>query len=407
MNPALLGMVWRNLIVNLRRTLLTVAAIAIGLAALIFLWGFSDGLKRNIVQNFQATIIGSLEIHREGFFKHPELRRHIEQPEEVITALETTGVDQWTRRLFTFALATSDENSVGLMLLGLDPDTEPRVTSIADKVTEGRFLKRDDAYGCVLGATTARMLGVDLGDSIVLMTYDRYGVPTAEEFTLTGIITSGEMGIDRGMALAPLATVQDMLDMQGRITSITVRLPQLKLEVTTAGLREQLAGQGYEVMRWYDMYPMVMEWMSLSDGFHYVFLGVVLLIVLAGVLNTMLLSMLERTRELGMLMALGMKRYQIGELVSLESLVIGLMGTAAGTLLGVVAVWIVREVGIDLSILLGSTTRFYVDPVIRTQLNTDHLLFSSMAALATTLLAGVYPALRAATLEPVAAIRHG
>ena len=359
------------------------------------------------MQNFQATIIGSLEIHREGFFKHPELRRHIEQPEEVIKALEATGVDQWTRRLFTFALATTDENSVGLMLLGLNPDTEPRVTSIADKVTEGRFLKRDDAYGCVLGATTARMLGVGLGDPIVFMTYDRYGVPTAEEFTLTGIITSGEMGIDRGMALASLATVQDMLDMQGRITSITVRLPPPKLEAITAGLREQLAGQGYEVMRWYDMYPMVMEWMSLSDGFHYVFLGVVLLIVLAGVLNTMLLSMLERTRELGMLMALGMKRYQIGELVSLESLVIGLMGTAAGTLLGVVAVWIVREVGIDLSILLGSTTRFYVDPVIRTQLNTDHLLFSSMAALATTLLAGVYPALKAATLEPVAAIRHG
>ncbi|MEN8129693.1 MAG: ABC transporter permease [Pseudomonadota bacterium] len=407
MNRALFRMVWRNLSGNLRRTLLTVSAVAIGLAAMIFLWGFSDGLQSNMAQNFQETLVGSLEIQHQGFFRHPELQRHIQHPDELITALEDSGVGHWTQRLFTFALAAGENTSLGLMLLGIDPSTEPRVTHIAEKITEGRFFTDQQAHECVLGATTARNLGARIGDPIVLMSYDRYGTPAVEEFTLTGIITSGELGIDRGLVLAPLATVQEMLEMQGRITGITVRLADKELAKTAKALQELLAGREYDVLRWDEMFPAVKEWMSLSDAFHYIFLTVVLLIVLAGVVNTVLLSMLERTRELGVMMALGTKRYQIGALVALESLVIGLLGIATGTLLGITTVLLVGRVGIDLSLLMGSTTRFYVDPIIHTRLDIHHLWYSCLAALVTTLLAGIYPALKAAQLEPVEAIRHG
>jgi len=402
----LFAVAWRNLALNLGRTLLTVTAIAMGLAALVFLWGFSEGLQRNMLRNFQDTIVGSAQVHRLDFFKHPELARHIARPAQVVAALEVQGVERWSQRLDTFALAAGPDTSAGVMLMGMDPVRERRVTRLADKVTEGRFLATEDDYTCILGATTARNLGVSLGDPVVLMAYDRFGVLAAEEFALVGIVTSGEIGIDRGMVIVPLKAAQEFLEMKGRVTSIPLRVPNERLEEVTEALRAALADQDYDVLRWYDMFPVMKEWMDVSDGFHFVFLGIVLFIVLAGVLNTVLLSMLERTREFGMLMALGMRQEQIGALVSLESLLMGLLGIAVGTGLGIALVLAASHVGIDLSVLMGPTERFYVDPVIRPSLSVEHLLLTVATVFLTSLLAGFYPAWRAARLEPVEAIRR-
>jgi ABC-type lipoprotein release transport system permease subunit len=405
-SSALFIAAWRNLSRNPRRTALTVAVIAIGLAAMIFLWSFSRGLQGNMLRNFQDAIVGSLQVHRGDFFRHPELSKHIERPEEVAGAVETAGEQRWTWRLETFALAAGPETSAGTLLIGVDPGREPRVTRLAEKVTEGRFFTAGDDRACILGASMARNLKVGLGDPVVLMSHDRFGVLAAERFTLVGIITSGELGIDQGLVLAPLPAVQEMLEMHGRVTSVPVRVPTRRLEQTVATLREALADRGYEVLRWSDMFPVTREWVSLSDGFHYVFLGIVLFIVLAGVLNTVLASMLERTRELGVLMAIGMRQRQVGALVSLESLMLGVLGTAAGTALGVALVLVAGRVGIDLSAWLGSTTRFYVDPVIRAELGVDHLLLCVATVFNAALFAGIYPAWRASRLEPAEAMRR-
>jgi ABC-type lipoprotein release transport system permease subunit len=405
-NDTLVVAAWRNVSRNVRRTVLTVAAIAIGLAAMIFLWSFSKGLQSSMLRNLQDTVVGSLQVHRGDFFVHPELAKHIERPEEVTRVLAERGQEHWTWRLETFALAAGPDTSSGTLLMGVDARREPRVTRLAEKVTEGRFFGPEDDYVCIMGAAMARNLRLRLGDPVALVTYDRFGALAAEQFRLVGIITSGELGIDEGLVLAPLAAVQEMLDMQGRVTSIAIRVPPDELEQTVLGLEGALDAKGYEVMRWSDMFPVMQEWVSLSDGFHYVFLGIVLLIVLAGVLNTVLLSMLERTREFGILMALGMRQQQVGALVSLESLLLGLMGTAAGTLLGVGLALVAARVGVDLSLLLGSTSRFYVDPVIRAELSADHVMFSVATVFNATLFAGLYPAWRASRLEPVEAMRR-
>ncbi len=406
MNRAMLAMAVRNLVRHPRRTTLTLLAIAIGLSALIFLWGFSDGLHRNMIHNFQSTIIGSLEVHRAGFFKHPDLARHIDHPEEVAAVMETAGATRWSERLVTSALAAGRDTSAGVLLIAVDPVREPRVTSLPRKVTEGRFFEPGDGNVCILGATTARNLGVVLGDRVALMAYDRFGALAADDFTLIGIITSGEIGIDQGMIVVPLAAAQELLDMAGKVTSITASISEERLEPVASAVRKALQGQGYEVMRWYDMFPVVMEWVVLHDGFLYVFLGIVLLIVLTGVLNTVLLSMIERTREFGVLMALGARQHQIAGMVITESLLMGVIGTALGAGVGIGLVMLTNRTGIDLSLLLGSTTRFYVDPVIRTQVATEHLWLSVIAVLLTAVVAGLYPAWRAAQLEPVEAIRH-
>ncbi|RDH83391.1 MAG: ABC transporter permease [endosymbiont of Escarpia spicata] len=386
--------------------MLTVGAIAVGLSALIFLWSFNDGLHRNMLQNFQDAIIGSIQIHHEGFFERPELSRHLRNPDKIITTVEQAGVKRWSRRLEAFALAASDETTEGVMLIGMEADREPVITDLGKRISIGRFLREDDEYACILGATTARNLKLGLGDPVVMIGYDRFGALVAEEFTLVGIITSGEMGLDRGMALTNIKSLQEMLDMPDGVTDIVLRTPEDRIQQLTDELIFALSDENVEVMPWSTMFPVMHEWIILHDGFLYLFLAVVLFIVLAGELNTMLLSMLERTREFGIFMAIGTERYEIGLMLVFEALFIGLAGTLLGIVFGTGIVLVTHSTGIDLSILLGSTSRFYVDSLVYPHLNLDHLGTTVGAILIASIIAGLYPAWKASRLQPVEAMRN-
>ncbi|MEJ2591372.1 MAG: ABC transporter permease [Candidatus Thiodiazotropha sp.] len=406
-NRIMLAVALRNLLGHLPRTLLTVGAIAVGLASLIFLWGFNEGLHRNMLENFQKAIIGSVQIHHQGFFQHPELSHYIRDPKSVAEALDSSGIKNYSRRLETFGLAASNETTEGVMLIGMDPAKEPKVTELEKRIGIGRFLQPGDSYTLILGATTASNLRVKLGDQVIMVGYDRYGAMVAEAFTLIGIITSGEMGLDRGMAITSLDTLQEMVDMPGEVTTFAISLPENQIVPMVQELQQRLQGKQLEIMPWYTMFPVMKEWVTLHNGFLYLFIGVVLFIVLAGELNTLLLSMLERSREFGVFMAIGTSRQEIAALLVYEALFIGILGALGGTLLGFLIVLLTGITGIDLSILLGSTSRFYVDLLIYSHLELDRLGVTVSVILAASVAAGLYPAWRASLLQPAEAIRNG
>jgi ABC-type lipoprotein release transport system permease subunit len=397
----------RNLLAHPRRTLLTIGAIAVGLASLIFLWGFNEGLHRNMLGNFQKAIIGSIQIHRDGFFQHPELSKAITNPASVVESLQRAGISDYSMRLESFGLAASDSTTQGVMLIGMDPLRESRVTELSKRIGIGRYLTPEDEYALILGATTANNLQVRLGDEVIIIGYDRYGAMVAESFTLIGIITSGEMGLDKGMAITSLATLQQMVDLNDQVTTFVISSDETRIPTLVSELEQSLQDEPLEIMPWYTMFPVMKEWITLHNGFLYLFLGVVLFIVLAGQLNTLLLSMLERTREFGVLMAVGTSAFQIAGILLIEAVVIGIIGVIFGIILGTVIVYITGLYGIDLSILLGSTSRFYVDPLIHPYLKLDHLGITSGIILLASVFAGLYPAWRASLLQPVEAIRNG
>ena len=407
LNATLLTVALRNLVGHLGRTLLTVGAIAVGLASLIFLWGFNEGLHRNMLGNFQNAIIGAVQIHRQGFFRRPELSLTIPNSDKIVASLEQAGAERYSRRLETFGLAASDATTQGVMLIGMDPLRETRVTELPKRIGIGRFLQPEDEYSLILGATTANNLQVKLGEEVIIIGYDRYGAMIAESFTLIGIITSGEMGLDSGMAITSLATLQEMVDIPKQVTTFVINVDERRLPGLVDELEQSLAGEGLEIMPWYRMFPVMKEWVTLHNGFLYLFLGVVLFIVLAGELNTLLLSMLDRTREFGVLMAIGTTRRQVATLLVVEAGLIGVIGILLGILLGYAIILVTGWVGIDLSILLGSTSRFYVDPLIYPQLKLDHLGITAGAIFIASVLSGIYPAWRASLLQPVEAIRNG
>ncbi|MEE8245774.1 MAG: FtsX-like permease family protein [Alphaproteobacteria bacterium] len=406
MTASVLAIAWRNVIRNRRRSLLTAAAIAIGLAALLFLWGFNDGAHNNMMRNYQAMFVGSLQVHKSGFFQRPKLATHIAAPEPITAALEAAGIARWSRRLTSFALAVGAESSAGMLLVGVEPEREPRVSNVATKVVRGRFLEPGDWFACLLGEGGARKLEVELGGTVILLSQDRQGGLAAERFTLVGIVAGSDPAFDKGMVLAPLGAVQEMLVMGARVTDIVALVPEERLDEVAAGLRRKLLGQDLEVLRWFDMFPIMREWVALDNGFYYIFLGIVLLIVVAGVTNTVLVSMIERTREFGVLMALGTRRLDVATIVVTEALIIGVVGTALGTALGLATVVLYGHLGIDLSEMTEGLSRFYMDPVIYTEIDTDHLAVTVLATFVAAAASALYPALKAIRLEPVEAIRR-
>jgi len=401
----MLSMAWRNIVRNARRSLITVSAVALGLASLIFLWGFNDGVHNTMMRNLQQVIVGSLQIHANGYFHHPKLVKTVPDSERVIRLLKEIGVEQFTYRLRTFALAAGQDTSEGLVLLGMNPRMEMRTTRIDGKVDQGRFLQNNDEAACVLGKTTARNLGVKLGDEVVFLTEDRYGSLAAEKLELIGIISSGEMGIDRGLAIIPLGFMQQMTGMERLHSEIVAQLPRQRLEPVAAMLKEAL-DESYEVLRWYDMYPMMKQWVELENAFYYIFLAIVLAIIAAGIMNTVLMSMLERIHEFGVMMALGCGRMRMAGMVIVESVLLGVAGVVSGTAVGLALVYYFQSAGIDLSGQMDSMARFYLNPVVHTEIDTDHLLDTVLAVLTAALAAAIWPAIRAARLEPAEAIHH-
>jgi len=405
----MLSLAWRNIVRNARRSLITVSAVALGLTSLIFLWGFNDGVHNSMMRNLQQVIVGSIQVHAAGYFHHPKLVKTVPDAARVVQLLKSIlhekGGEYFAARLRTFALAAGAETSEGLVLLGMNPAMEARTTRIHAKVDQGRFIRDNDEAACVLGQTTARNLGVKLGDDVVFLTEDRYGSLAAEKLKLVGIISSGEMGIDRGLAIIPLGFMQQMTDMQGKYSEIVLQLPTARLEPVTAQLKEAL-GKSYEVLRWYDMYPMMKQWVELENAFYYIFLSIVLVIIAAGIMNTVLMSMLERIREFGVMMALGCGRLRLAGMVVIESMLLGVTGIVAGTLAGLALVYYFHSVGIDLSGQMDSIARFYINPVVRTEIDTVHLMDTVFSVMAAAIVAAIWPAIRAARLEPVEAIHH-
>jgi len=404
------SLAWRNIARSWHRSLVTITAVATGLSALIFLWGFNDGVHNVMMRNLQQVIVGSVQIHHDNFFKKPSLSRHIQQTPELQKALskvQNSGqikASSW--RLDTFALAAGDNVSEGLVLLGIDAKTEAKTTRIAEKVDQGRFLQVGDGAVCVLGATAARNLGVVLGDDVIFLTQDRFGALAADKFKLIGIISSGEMGIDRGLAIVPLNVLQNMLEMKGRYTRVVLQIEPENLEAVTALLRASLDHSGYEVLRWYDMYPMMKQWVDLENAFYYIFLGVVLLIIAAGIMNTVLMSMLERVREFGVMMALGCSRRTLAGMVIVESMTLGALGVLLGLLVGLTLVAWFHSVGIDLSAEMDTVARFYVDPIVYTEIDSNHLWQTAGSVMAAAIVAAFVPIWRVAKLQPVEAIHH-
>ena len=402
-------MAWRNIHRNLRRTLITLCALTFGLASVVVFFGFTDGFHSQWVENTVKAYNGHIVIHSAGFRDDPKISNSIYDPWVVVdAALATDGISSYAMRVELSGLASTAENSAGVFIRGIDLEREKGVSSFDKRIQGGEYLEDGDKWGILLGTRLAKKLRAELGDKVVLMIQAADGSIGAELFRLKGIFSMGSIDLDSNLAVISIKDAAELAVLGGAVTTISLIadrpgsvLPAAKV------LKGELVPRGFEVLPWQEAMPALQEMIELDNAFMYVLLLIVLVIVSLGILNTMLMSIMERTREFGIMMAMGTKPRQIILIVMIESFFLGLMGVCLGVAIGISTNAAIAVNGLDLRRWAGAMELFAaLEPVIYPETDLYNVAWSSAAIFLTALIVSIYPAVKASRLKPVEAIRY-
>jgi ABC-type lipoprotein release transport system permease subunit len=394
----------RNVRRNVRRSLLTVGAIAFGLLCLIVFQALKVGLHREMVASTVGLDAASLQVQAAGYEANLTALRPLRDPPGVARRLAAEGLGASAPRLKAPALVLAGAKSSSVVLAGVDPAAEPAVTFIADRVGAGRYPGADG--GVLLGAPLAESLGVAVGGEVTLMAQGAFGQPVSGRFAVVGLYRTALPAFDRSHLYLELGAAQRFLQAEGVVTEIAVALPQGAEEAAAARLRRELPADRYQVRTWQQLAPDVVQLIALNDATMRLLILIVFAIVALGIANTMTMAVFERFRELGVLTAIGARPSRIVALIVLESCFLGLFASAVGSLAGVAAcAWLGRH-GLDLTHFTSANQYFATSHVLKAHLLAADLLAANAVTLATALLAGLYPAWKAARLRPAEAIRH-
>ena len=405
--PVFVALAWRNVRRNLRRSIITVLSIAVGLAALTFLWAFLDGMNSEMVENTTRYFAGDAQVHLGGYHADPKLDLTIPEAGPVVQAIRhDPDVAAAAVRLEGGALASHGDKSRGVRLVGVSPGEEERVTSLFRAIEAGAPLRAADSTGALVGADLAEALDVRAGDELVLVGQAYDGSLASARVPIRGVFRTKIDEYDGYMAVMPLASVRDLLVAPGGATSVVVRLRDRdRLDAVATRLRAHL-GPRYEVIGWPTLVPKVAVSVRYHEVVGYVVLAVFFVVVAAGVANPVLMAVLERTREFGVMLAVGMSPARLARLVVWEAMILGALGLALGNAVGLGASLYYGRAGIDLS-AYGAGLRIMpgLADIIRPVTRPERSVMLSLLVFGTACLAALYPAFKSARLEVVEAIR--
>jgi len=397
----------RGLARNLRRSLITLGAVAVGLAGLIFLWAYIDGINHQMIDNVTGYLTGHVQLHRRGHYEARTLDLALKQPAQLAEQIGgVPDVAAVSPRIQGEALASGPQKTRGVLVLGIDPVRESRITTLARTIKAGKFLDADDTSGILLGTRVADVLHVGVGDEVSLVTQAADGSIGAGRYTVRGVFDTGINMIDRAYVLLTLPAAQALYSLEGRATTLAVRLDDIdEVPQTVATLQPQV-GSDVEVFSWQRLLPAVVDDIAFHETFTYIILFVVFIIVTLGIANTILMSVMERIREFGVMMALGTTTSQIARVVLYEALLLGVGGIALGLAIGVGFVAYFGHAGIDLGRYSEAMqTMPGLTGVVYPRTGAGRLVPLSLLVLVTTLVASAVPAWKAGALTPIDAIR--
>lgn len=397
----------RNIWRNRRRTLLTLSAMVVSSALLILCLGIFSGMLADMLASATEQYFGHLVISAEGYQDDRDMFANFSSTTD-LNALQQPQIKGFSPRLRSFGLLSHQDKSSPVELIGVFPEREQEVTSLQDHLQSGTYLLPDDQDGALIGSALARRLAVDPGDQLVFVTQAADGSIGNDLLQVRGVFSTGDQGHDNGLVLVPLAWLQHLLVLPDRWHEISVRIEKpLQAAVTAAGLRELLP-ESLEVLDWGEMLPEMSEVVASYDVSRMIIVIILYIATGLGILNTFFMSVMERTREFGVLMAVGMRPGQVRLMVLLETLAMGLISLVIGVALGVALSLYMAYVGIDLSGNLTPITYAggTILPRLHAVLDLSNILIPAVILLLVCLLAGFLPASRAAKMQPVVAIRE-
>ncbi len=400
-----LRIAWRNVWRNPRRSAVLVTAVAVGIAGALIAMAFNYGMVVQMVETAIGTELGHLQIHAQGYDASPELRvRMRDGGKRSGQILEgDRDVQAFARRVRGEGLVTSAQASVGVRVVGVEPENESDISIVADSMTSGRYLDGTKRR-VIIGERLARRLHVEVGDKIVLSVTDMSGDITGAGVRVGGIFHTPSAVLDSGTLFLPLGESQALLALEGAISEIVI---VGKDGTSVDQLRDSLASSlaGLEVRSWKELQPVLDYMVTVFDQMGYIIYGAVFIAMLFGIANVLLMTIYERVREIGILMAIGMPRSRLAMSIVYESLIVTLMGLAIGFGLALAVLAGLQE-GIDLSSFSAGLESFGVGQRIKPVLRTEDFVVPTVVAFLTAGVASGWPAYRATQFRPAEAVRH-
>ena len=398
---------WRNLWRHGRRTWLTVGAMIFCNALLVFLVSFQFGQYSMMINNTLSILTGHIQIQQKQYNEDPRMRFSV--PDGITLAQELraeTGIQSIAARGTAFALASSEERSFGIQILGVQAEYEPLVSTLPGLVNEGRYLNNNDAAEIVIGAILARNLKVGLGDEVTFLGSGRDGSFAAGVATVVGVIHSELTELDRSVAQIPLGYFQSMFSMDDYIHSIVLDTGSLdSVTPIKTQLENLIRMPDIAVLDWNELQPGLRQAILADMVSAFVMYAVLIVLVAFSVLNTQLMSVLERTREFGVIMALGLRPGKLMRLIFLETSMMSLLGLVLGCLLGTAISVYFQINGVYIPGMEEIMDKYNLPSELYPQVSLLSVLLGPVTVFAGGILAAIYPALRLHSLQPVAAMR--
>jgi ABC-type lipoprotein release transport system permease subunit len=398
---------WRNIWRNPRRTAVIMTAIIIGVWSMIFLGALMRGITDEMVRNGIATLTGHVQVHHRGYRNDPVIENSITDPRDVETVLGKVlpSGARWTERVRVNAVVSNARHSAGVTFVGIDPSREAKVSFIGGAVAEGRYLKPDDKYGIVVGEALVDKFETKLGRKMLVMSQSKEREIASRSFRIVGIFRSDMKATEKQYVFVTRTAAQQMLKMKDEISEISVVLDDSK-EVNRIAdtLKTVLSSADYEIQTWRELLPLITAYLSIYDGFIFIWFVVVFIAMGFGIVNTTLMAAFERIHEFGLLKSLGMKPWWVIKEVLVESFFILLIGTIIGNIFSFLSILALSANGIDLSALAAGSEFVGMTRVIYPALHLKDLIGANLVVFVLGLVVSLYPAVKAARFTPIEAL---
>jgi len=413
---------WRSLIRHKRRSIITAAAVALSLALMLMFVGIADDGHAKMADMGIELGAGHVLVQGDGYQEQQTLDHLVTDPAHVVaTAEQLPGFVGAARRVRASGLLSAGELSAAVMLSGVDPIVEPKLSSIAsaDNRTRGEYLRTRAAMpfenapaDIYLGDDLAEHLEVQPGDRIVL-TVSPLGAskPSSAAFVVRGTFTTGLSDLDASYAEIPIEEAQQLLKLGDKVSQVAVFLDDVqRTDAATAALSSSLGPHsGLEVLSWKKALRELYEALVLDDMSLYIMMAIIFIIVAIGIFNTVLMSVAERTREMGVMMALGTSKRMLFATIMSEAAALAVLSAIIGLALGLFGHLMVSHYGIDVTSLMEGDYEFAgisFSGKIYSTLSTGVVAKWTFVVMGLVVVSALFPAWRATRLEPVEAMRH-
>ncbi|MHA7108976.1 ABC transporter permease [Sunxiuqinia elliptica] len=396
---------WRNLWRNKRRTLITVASIFFGVLLSAYMTSMQEGSYEKMVDMVVKYYSGYMQVHHENYWESKSINDTFEDtPELRRSILDHPEVDFVIPRLESFALASSEELTKGVLVMGIEPESENRLTSLKGNVNQGSYLQAND-QGLLVGEGLAKYLHLGVNDTLVMISQGYHGISAAGKYPIRGIIKHASPQLNKMIVYMTLPNSQDFFSTGNRLTSLVVNITDTNLlNRSLKQLRADLKPP-YSIMSWQEMSPEMVQQIE-SDRAGGIIMKAVLYIVIGfGILGTIMMMIAERRREFGVMIAIGMQRIKLGAILFYETLFIGMIGALSGLLVSIPILMIQAQNPIPLTGQAAQVMDDYgFEPYMFFSLTPSVFWHQALTVFIITMVIAIYPIISANRMKLINAL---